>query len=343
MNVVEFPGLGLKLNVDPIAFSIFGKSIYWYGILIAIGFLSATLLAMKQSEEFGISQDDVVDMLLYAGPVGIIGARLYYVIFSWDYYKDNLSEVYKTWNGGLAIYGGIIAGVLAAFVFAKIKKINPLKLFDFAIIYIPLVQAVGRWGNFFNQEAFGTNTSLPWGMTSESVKSYLSSLTLQGIQVDPSKPVHPTFLYESIWDLIVFSLLFSRRKHKKADGEVFVLYFVLYGIGRFFIEGLRTDSLMAGSIRVSQLLSAVFIIVGVILIILIRQRAAKTNYVAVELGQSEYGNVLKNVMEEEVRLNAVEAEAKASEETVIAEDETKEQVEGAEGADSQTDNEERDK
>lgn len=302
MNIVEFPGLGIKLNVNDIAFTLF-KPVYWYGILIACGFLLSAMLAMKQSKDFGFTQDDILDMLLYAGPIGIIGARVYYVIFSWDYYRYDLAETVKIWNGGLAIYGGIIAGVLTAFVFAKIRKLSPLKLFDFAIIYIPLAQAIGRWGNFFNQEAFGSNTNLPWGMTSENVRRYLSELQSNGVMVNPLQPVHPTFLYESIWDLIIFFLLFSRRKHKKADGEVFLLYLVLYGVGRFFIEGLRTDSLMLGSIRISQFLSAVFVIVSVIALVLLKNRASKITLNDVELGNSEYGTVLKTVMEQEAKNN----------------------------------------
>ena len=316
MNTVEFPGLGITLDVNPIAFSIFSKPIYWYGIFISLAFIATIYLALKQCDNFGISQDDILDMSLFAGPIGIVGARLYYVIFSWDNYSDDFLEIFKIWNGGLAIYGGIIAGVITAYIFAKVRKIKPLKLFDFAIIYIPLAQGIGRWGNFFNQEAFGNNTSLPWGMTSESVRNYLSTLTLQGINVDPLKPVHPTFFYEFILDICIFFILLSHRKNKKADGEVFLLYLALYGLGRFFIEGLRTDSLMLGSIRISQLLSVLLFILATILIIVIRFRASKLSFSDVEIGKSEYGSILQTVLEEEAHQkdsHIIESEALDSE------------------------------
>jgi phosphatidylglycerol:prolipoprotein diacylglycerol transferase len=322
MYTVEFPGLGgLKLDINPVAFTVFGRPILWYGILISLAFFIAVYLASRQSKAFGISQDDFLDMILFAGPIGIIGARIYYVIFSWDYYKDDLLGVFKIWEGGLAVYGGIIAGVITAYIFTRVRKINTWKFFDFAVVYIPLAQAIGRWGNFFNQEAFGTNTTLPWGMTSQGTVSYLQGLVDKGVKVDPNMPVHPTFLYESIWNLIVFFVLMNRRKHKKADGEVFLLYLALYGVGRFFIEGLRTDSLMLGNLRVSQLLSALFFVAAVILLVALRQRATKISFEDVELGTSEYGNVLKTVEEENKALEAEEQATETEESTTKTEEE----------------------
>jgi len=320
MYTVEFPGLGgLKLDINPVAFTVFGRPIFWYGILISLAFFAAVYMAAKQSKNFGISQDDVLDMILYAGPIGIIGARLYYVIFSWENYRDDFLGVFRIWEGGLAIYGGIIAGVITALLFTKIRKLDTLKVFDFAVVYIPLAQAIGRWGNFFNQEAFGTNTNLPWGMTSEGTVRYLQGLVEKGVSVDPFLPVHPTFLYESIWNFIVFFILLNRRKNKKADGEVFLFYLALYGLGRFFIEGLRTDSLMLGNLRVSQLLSALFLIAAVVMLFVIRQRKNKISFEDVELGTSEYGNVLRTFEEENketVELEGKMAETQVSESAV---------------------------
>ncbi|NLC68492.1 MAG: prolipoprotein diacylglyceryl transferase, partial [Clostridiaceae bacterium] len=226
----------------------------------------------------------------------IIGSRLYYVIFSWDEFKDNLIQILDTRKGGLAIYGGIIAGLIAAFIFAKVKKLNFLHLFDFGITYVPMAQAIGRWGNFINQEAYGTNTSLPWGMTSDTIRNELaasaSKLSQMGIYVDPAKPVHPTFLYESLWDLGVFLFLLWYRKRKKVNGEVFFLYMVLYGIGRACIESLRTDSLMLGNHRISQAIAIVFAIAFTILIFVMRKyRYSKEESEVYELGSSSYGAI----------------------------------------------------
>jgi len=208
MNIVEFPGLwGLSLSVDRVAFEVYGISIYWYGIIIAAGFLLAVLLAMKNSKNVGIEPDRIIDLVIFAAPAAIICARLYYVIFSWDNFKDNLWEVFNTRNGGLAIYGAIIGAFVVGYVFAKVRKIAPLNLFDFGVPFFVLAQGIGRWGNFVNQEAFGTNTTLPWGMTSETVKSELERLKDSGISVDPTIPVHPTFLYESIMDVAIFLIL----------------------------------------------------------------------------------------------------------------------------------------
>jgi prolipoprotein diacylglyceryl transferase len=244
------------MDINPVAFTIFDIDIMWYGILIASGVLIGTLLALKEARRIGFRDEDLIDLLIVAIPSAIIGARLYYVIFQFDYYKDNLSEIINIRGGGLAIHGGIIAAVLVGYIFCKIRKVNFWQITDITAPSIILGQAIGRWGNFINQEAYGTQTDLPWGILVNGQK------------------VHPTFLYESLWNIVVFMfLLWYRRKGRKKDGEVFLLYAILYSIGRFLVEGLRTDSLMMGNIRVAQLISIVIIVL--LSVVFIRRRKEK--------------------------------------------------------------------
>jgi phosphatidylglycerol:prolipoprotein diacylglycerol transferase len=315
MNMVEFPGLGgLKFNVNPMAFQIGPIMIYWYGIIIAIGFLAAVLLAMKSSKKFGFTSDNIIDLVLVSAPISIIFARLYYVLFSWEKYNWDLMKIINIREGGIAIYGAIIGAVLGAFIYTKWKKIRLFEILDFTIPYFVLAQAIGRWGNFVNQEAFGSNTKMPWGMKSEATMNYLSSnsteLADKGINVDPLMPVHPTFFYESIWNIIAFGVLIWFQKKKKISGEVFFLYMILYGFGRAIIEGFRTDSLMFGSFRISQVLAIVFTIAFIALFMILRVRAAeKEANEPVEIGQSVYGGLISKLNEEAM----VEAELKAAE------------------------------
>ncbi len=280
MSYVEFPGLGgLKIVIDRIAFVIFGLPVYWYGIILAFSFLLAVLLALRKSREFGIEPENILDMVLFAAPAAIIAARLFYVVFSWGDFKNNLLEVFNTRNGGLAIYGAVIGASVVVYFFTKKRKINVLKLFDFCVPYLILAQSIGRWGNFVNQEAFGTNTSLPWGMSGDVIRKELEfnadNLASGGIVVDPSMPVHPTFLYESLWNLAVFALLIWFRKRKKLEGEVLFLYIIFYGAGRAWIEGLRTDSLMLGIFRISQVIALLSAVLFLILFFVRRARASK--------------------------------------------------------------------
>lgn len=231
--------------MDPVAFSILGFEIRWYGLLIAIAVLIGTLLATKEAKRKGLKEETFLDMLIFAVPVAIIFARLYYVAFTWDYYSQNPGQILNIRGGGLAIHGVIIGGVLVAVIFSKIRKINFWSIADAAAPSLILGQAIGRWGNFANSEAHGGPTDLPWGIIIDGVK------------------VHPTFLYESIWNFLVFGfLLWYRRKFANREGEVFLLYIMLYSLARFFIEGLRTDSLMFGPIRVAQLISLIAIAIG---------------------------------------------------------------------------------
>lgn len=242
--------------MDPVAFKVFGFEVRWYGLLIAIAVLIGTILALREAKRKGIKEESIIDMLLFAVPGAIIGARLYYVIFMWDYYSKNPGQILNLRGGGLAIHGVIIGGALVAYIFTKVKKLNFFTVADIVAPSLILGQAIGRWGNFANQEAHGGPTDLPWGIMVDGVK------------------VHPTFLYESIWNFLVFGfLLWYRRKKAKADGEVFAMYLVLYSVARFLIEGMRTDSLMLGPIRVAQLISAILVIVGIIFIRYIRKKA----------------------------------------------------------------------
>ena len=232
--------------MDRVAFTIFGIDVMWYGILMAIGMILGTLIALKEAKRVGIKEDNILDLAIIAIPVGLLCARLYYVIFNWEYYASNPSQVFNFRGGGMAIHGALIGGVVAGYLFSRYKKINFFKLADTVIIGMPLAQSIGRWGNFINKEAHGGPTNLPWGIMVDGVK------------------VHPTFLYESIWDFGIFVFLWMFRKKKSYEGQIIVLYAILYSLGRFFIEGLRTDSLMIGPLRMAQVISLVGVIGGLI-------------------------------------------------------------------------------
>lgn len=275
---VSFPGLGLKFMVNPVAFKLFGLEVYWYGIIIAFGVFICAALAFRDSKKHKFSTDLICDILLVSLPSAIVGARLYYVLCNWSYYSQDLKSIFDTRNGGLAVYGGVLGAFLGAFIMTRIRKIPFATCADYCIAYIPLGQAIGRWGNYVNQEAFGTTTTLPWGMTSADVVSYLNRYCPE---LDSSMPVHPTFLYESLLNVcLFFGLLYIRNKSKHCY-ETTCSYMIGYGIIRFFLEGLRTDSLYIGStnIRTSQLLSLILVIAGFIIVIVVR----KLNMVRVDL------------------------------------------------------------
>ena len=250
--------------MDRVAFSIFGIDVMWYGILMALGMIIGTLLAIKEGKRVGIKEDDILDLAIVAIPSGLIGARLYYVMFNWDYYSQNISQILNFRGGGMAIHGALIGGILAGYLFSRYKKMSFFKLADTVIIGMPLAQAIGRWGNFINQEAHGGPTNLPWG-----------------IMVNGEK-VHPTFLYESIWNIGIFIFLWIFRKKKQYEGEVIVLYTILYSLGRFFIEGLRTDSLMIGPFRMAQVISLVGVIGGIIVHIYLSKKSKQEENVDIK-------------------------------------------------------------
>lgn len=231
------------------AFEIFGVGIAWYGIIIASAMFIASLLLIKFGKKYGYKENDLLDLILVVLPMAIVFARLYYVAFEWDYYSANPSDILAFRDGGLAIHGGILGGLLGGFIVCKVKKLNFGDLADMVSMPLILGQAIGRWGNFVNQEAHGGPTDLPWGIMIDGVK------------------VHPTFLYESIWNLLVFGFLVITFKKRRFYGEHFIKYLILYSVGRFFIEGLRTDSLMLGPLRIAQVFSLVSIVVGIIFII----------------------------------------------------------------------------
>lgn len=236
--------------MNPVAFSIFGIEIRWYGIIIAIGALIGVLMGDKIAKREGPKENLISDFITIGIIPSVIGARLYYVIFEWSYYKEHLNEIIAIRNGGLAIYGGIITGAIIGYFYSKNKKILFRKFLDAVAPGLAFGQGLGRWGNFVNGEAHGGPTDLPWGIIVDGVK------------------VHPTFLYESIIDIgISLFLYFYLSKNKKFDGELFATYSIVYGIGRFFVEGMRTDSLYIGSFRVSQIVSLIFIAIGIFIFV----------------------------------------------------------------------------
>lgn len=264
-SVISFPFLNLTLD-PPAYFTLFGLRIYFYGVLIALGFLLGILYCAKHAPDYGIKSDDFYDFILWLIPLCILGARLYYVLFRLDYYLAYPGEILAIRDGGLAIYGGIIAGILVAAVVCKKKKIPLPALLDLTVFGLLIGQIIGRWGNFMNREAFGAVTDIfcRMGLTDPGGRTIY---------------VHPTFLYESLWNLVGFLALrvWTRRRRRRYDGQGLLLYFFWYGLGRAWIEGLRTDSLMLGStgIRVSQLLSAVLCLGSLAILLLQARRAHK--------------------------------------------------------------------
>lgn len=265
---ITFPHLGLEFTVNTVAFSIGGFSVYWYGIIIAVGFLLALVYASYSCKKMNIDVNRLFDVVIVGLIAGVIFARLFYVVFyPGDKYRENPMEIFQIHDGGLAIYGGLIGAVVFGGLMAKIRKMKVAAVLDIASLGFLIGQGIGRWGNFINQEAFGSATDLPWGMHSDN-----TALVVDG-------NVHPCFLYESILCLLGFVLLhFFTRKLRRYDGQTFLLYIVWYGACRFFIEGLRTDSLIipGTGLRVSQVIAAACVVAGIILLVVFRHKTSLT-------------------------------------------------------------------
>ena len=254
--------------MNPVALQLGPISIRWYAICIVSGLILAVYLSMKEAPRKKIDPDAIIDFILIAFPLAIVGARLYYVIFEWGYYSQHLGEIFAIWNGGIAIYGGLLTGALVLYLFSRRRLIEPIDFLDIAAPSVMIAQSIGRWGNFFNQEAYGA-----------AVKSlnYLPSFIRDQMYIDGSYR-QPTFLYESIWNLLGFLLILILRRKPQflRQGEITAFYLIWYGFGRMIIEGMRTDSLMFAGLRVSQWLSMILILVG--LAIILYQRRKKAPY-----------------------------------------------------------------
>ncbi len=307
---ISFPGIGIDaFSVNKVAFTIpigNGIAVRWYGIIITIGIILAIAYCTYRAKEEGISFDDLLDMALFTVIFAIIGARLFYVLMSLDEY-DSLLEMIAIWNGGLAIYGAIIAGAITIFVFCRYKKINVLKAYDMVVPAVMIGQILGRWGNFFNGEAHG-------GIIAESEFLYFIRMGLShGNGVEITKFYHPTFLYESLWNLVGFLIINALYRKKKFNGQIFLMYITWYGFGRMLIEGLRTDSLYIGVFRVSQVIGFICFVTGSVLLIYNfskarRKKMYETEYV------SSYSKFTHTADDEATA--AVSEKLEATEETV---------------------------
>ncbi len=286
-----------------VAFSLFGKDIYWYGIIIATALIVGVVLGVIEAKRRGFRSEMVLDFMLLAIPIGIVCGRLYYVIFEWENYAGNLLKIFAIWEGGMAIYGAVIGGVIAALVFKAWRRINIGDMLDIAAPSLIIAQAIGRWGNYVNQEAHGgliTDPSLQWFPV--------------GVNIN-GEWFQATFFYESMWNVLVFIALMAVRKRIKVRGGVFALYLALYGLGRFWIEALRTDSLMINEIRVSQLLSAVLFVLGLAYIIIMKVLKVKVTpydgYYSLSWSQEQISEFKANGKLYKARYDAKMAEEKA--------------------------------
>jgi len=282
---IEFPKLfgdkGLRVAINDVAFKFGDFEVKWYGLIICFAMVLCLFLGLRACKKHGLTQDDVLDYILFAIPSAMVGARLYYVIFKWETYAEEPITALYVWEGGLAVYGGVIAALIALLCVAKFKKHSFLRVAGFAMPYIILGQAIGRWGNFFNQEAFGCGTTLPWGMTGDSISEWVNMQVANNVPgYSIGTLVHPTFLYESLWCFAAFAfMLIYRKKWEKHESESLCLYMILYGFERTLVEGLRTDSLyLVGNLRVSQVLSAGLFAAGVIWLVCIKRKQKNIAY-----------------------------------------------------------------
>ncbi len=277
---IDFPNIGIHLGNVGKSIEVFGMEIAFYGIIIGLGVMAGIAMAALEAKRTGQDPDTYYDLALYAVIFSVIGARLYYVVFSWDQYKNDFLSIFNIRQGGLAIYGAVIAAVITVYVFARVKKISFVKLTDTAVLGLVLGQIIGRWGNFFNREAFGeyTDSLLAMRLPLDAVRSSdVTELMMKHVETIKGVSyiqVHPTFLYESLWNLGVLFFLLWWRKHKKFEGEIFLMYLLGYGIGRFWIEGLRTDQLLIPwvGLPVSQVLAAVLVVVSAVIIFIVKRK-----------------------------------------------------------------------
>lgn len=280
-TTIRFPHLGLTLNPGK-SFTVFGIEIAYYGVIIALGMLAGALVAYREAKKTGQKVDDYIDFTLYTLIAAIIGARIYYVIFEWDYYSAHPLEIFNLRAGGLAIYGGVLASVLTLLIFTKVKKLKFWLMADTAVQGLIIGQIIGRWGNFFNREAFGgyTDSLFAMQLPVSEAKGITQELIEHLVTIDGVSyvQVHPTFLYEGTWNLLLFIGICLYKRHKKFDGEIFAIYLMGYGVGRFIIEGLRTDQLVVkalGGIAASQVLSIILIILAAAFVIYNRVQLKK--------------------------------------------------------------------
>ncbi len=320
MNTVTFPNLGFEFELSK-SISIFGFDIAWYAILMAVGFMLGALYAFSRMKEFGINPDRAIDAIIVGMIGGVVGARLYYVAFQWDLYKDDLMSIFKTWEGGMAFYGSVIGGLGLGLIACRLRKVKILPMVDLTMMGFLIGQSIGRWGNFINVEAYGYETDSLFAMGGTGI----------------SGTVHPCFLYESVWCIVGFVLLHLYSKKRKFDGEITLMYAMWYGVGRAIIEGLRTDSLYIGQLRVSQILSVVMVIVAFIIWINIRSKIKRNNdpeYLKI-YGQTEEAK--QKLLDDENKIAQAKAKKEAkkagitlvekSSEDDVLEDEASEQTE----------------
>lgn len=261
MNIVTFPGLNLRFEISKVAFSLFGISVYKYAVCIVLGIAIALILCRIAKQKFDIDYNDVLICTVLGIIFGTVGARFYYVIFNLNYYSQNILEIFNFRGGGLAIYGGLILGALAILIYCKLRKINALNFFDYVIPYVAIAQCIGRLGNFFNIEAYGVQTTSILRMGIRTVQGYME--------------VHPVFLYELVVTFIIFIALKILQNKRKFEGQIITTYCLLYSGARFFLEGIREDSLMIFNFRVSQVLSLIIFIVSLAIIVINAKKMSK--------------------------------------------------------------------